>query len=159
MEVQSTAVGKGLGTCSRELRVRHCCLPGCPGWLVKYHLSASCQKGITSLSLNETKFRNVWKTSEEWIISMKGIRQKEQGRSSNWILTSYHQQQKITPGQSPSVIVIKCTLKNSFQVNWSLCTLYLRACQVRVTAGDSGLCCCACVMYIERSLTPLCVEP
>ena len=29
---------------------------------------------------------------------------------------------------------------------WSLCTLYLLACQVRVTIGDSGLCCCAIVM-------------
>ena len=28
---------------------------------------------------------------------------------------------------------------------WSLCTLYLLACQVRVTVGDSGLCCCVCV--------------
>ena len=37
----------------------------------------------------------------------------------------------------------------------SLCTLYLHACQVRVTVGDSGLCCCICVMYIERQLTPL----
>ena len=26
-----------------------------------------------------------------------------------------------------------------------LCTLYLHACQVRVTVGDSGLCCHACV--------------
>ena len=25
---------------------------------------------------------------------------------------------------------------------WSLCTLYLHACEVRVTVGDSGLCCC-----------------
>ena len=33
---------------------------------------------------------------------------------------------------------------------WSLCTLYLHACQVRVTVGDSGLCCCTCVMSIER---------
>ena len=24
---------------------------------------------------------------------------------------------------------------------WSLCTLYIRKCQVRVTVGDSGLCC------------------
>ena len=31
---------------------------------------------------------------------------------------------------------------------WSLCTLYLPACQVRVyTIGDSGLCCCTCVTY------------
>ena len=33
---------------------------------------------------------------------------------------------------------------------WSFCTLYLHACQVRVTVGDSGLCCCACVTYFER---------
>ena len=33
---------------------------------------------------------------------------------------------------------------------WSLYTLYLHACQVRVTVGDSGLCCCTCVKYLER---------
>ena len=33
---------------------------------------------------------------------------------------------------------------------WSLCTLYLHACQVRVTVGDSGLCCCTCVMYFQH---------
>ena len=27
---------------------------------------------------------------------------------------------------------------------WNLCALYLLACQVRVTVGDSGLCCCVC---------------
>ena len=32
---------------------------------------------------------------------------------------------------------------------WSLCTLYLHACQVRVTLGDSGLCCCTCVTYFR----------
>ena len=30
---------------------------------------------------------------------------------------------------------------------WSLRTLYLHACQVRVTTSDSGLCCCTRVMY------------
>ena len=40
---------------------------------------------------------------------------------------------------------------------WSLCTLYLHACQVRVTVGDSGLCCCTCVTYFEGELTPSCV--
>ena len=35
-------------------------------------------------------------------------------------------------------------------VEWSLCTLYLLACQVRVTVGDSGLCCCVCVTSLER---------
>ena len=34
---------------------------------------------------------------------------------------------------------------------WCLCTLYLHACQVRVTVGDSGLCCCTCVLYFERN--------
>ena len=33
---------------------------------------------------------------------------------------------------------------------WSLCTSHLHACQVRVTVGDSGLCCCTCVAYFER---------
>ena len=28
---------------------------------------------------------------------------------------------------------------------WRLRTLYLLACQMRVTVGDSGLCCCVCV--------------
>ena len=41
---------------------------------------------------------------------------------------------------------------------WSLCTLCLHACQVRVTVGDSGLCCCICVTYFERKLTPLLVD-
>ena len=31
---------------------------------------------------------------------------------------------------------------------WSLCTLYLHACQVRFTVGDSGLCCCTCVFVV-----------
>ena len=35
---------------------------------------------------------------------------------------------------------------------WSLCTLYLHACQVRVTVGDSGLCCCTLVTYFFRFL-------
>ena len=34
---------------------------------------------------------------------------------------------------------------------WSLCTLHLHAHQVRVTVGNSGLCCCTCVTY--RKLT------
>ena len=42
---------------------------------------------------------------------------------------------------------------------WSLCTLYLHACQVRVTVGGSGLCRCTCVTSLERYLTPLCVDP
>ena len=42
---------------------------------------------------------------------------------------------------------------------WSLCTLYLHACQARFTVGDSGLCCCTCVAYFEWQLTPLCVDP
>ena len=29
------------------------------------------------------------------------------------------------------------------------CTLYLHACQVRVTVGNSGLCCCTCATFFE----------
>ena len=35
-------------------------------------------------------------------------------------------------------------------LGWSLCTLYLHACQLRVTVGDSNLCCCTWVSYFER---------
>ena len=37
-------------------------------------------------------------------------------------------------------------------------TLYLHACQVRVTLGDAGICCCISVTYFERLLSPLCVS-
>ena len=33
------------------------------------------------------------------------------------------------------------------------------ACQVRVTVGNSGLCCCTCITYYKHWLTPLCVDP
>ena len=39
-----------------------------------------------------------------------------------------------------------------------LSTLYLHACQVRVTLGDASLCCFICVTYFERLLSPLCVS-
>ena len=34
----------------------------------------------------------------------------------------------------------------------------LWGCQVRVTVGDSGLCCCVCLTSLKRWLTPLCVD-
>ena len=30
----------------------------------------------------------------------------------------------------------------AYLAEWSLCTVYLLACQVRITVGESGLCCC-----------------
>ena len=42
-------------------------------------------------------------------------------------------------------------------VTLTWCTLCLHACQVRVTVGESGLC-CPCVMYFKPWLTPLCVD-
>ena len=36
-----------------------------------------------------------------------------------------------------------------------LCTLYLPACQVRVTLGDSSLCCCIYAMYFPCLLIHL----
>ena len=41
---------------------------------------------------------------------------------------------------------------------WIVCTLYLHACQVRVTVGDLGLCCCTCVTYFKCYLTPRSVD-
>ena len=38
--------------------------------------------------------------------------------------------------------------KMRMYLSWSLRTLYLHACQVRVTVGDSALC-CTCVTYFE----------
>ena len=40
---------------------------------------------------------------------------------------------------------------------WSLCTLSLHACQVRVTEGDLGLC-CVCLTSFKHKSTSLCVD-
>ena len=69
------------------------------------------------------------------------------------------------PGESYSgAVYVPCIYTNTrWELLWmylwcSLCTLYLHACQVRVTVGDSDLCCCACVTYFECWLTPLSVD-
>ena len=63
--------------------------------------------------------------------------------------------------------VTACTLTSAFHrvkdrkrmyLWWSLRPLYLLACQVRVTVGESGLRCCVYVTSFERQLTPLCVD-
>ena len=59
---------------------------------------------------------------------------------------------------SPSNGTFQTSAKHRLYFWWSLCTLYLLACQVRVTVGDSGLCCCTCDTYFERQLTFLCIE-
>ena len=46
-----------------------------------------------------------------------------------------------------SLLLYLCYVFRAHKLWWSLCTLYLHACQVRVTVGDSGLCCCTCVTY------------
>ena len=48
--------------------------------------------------------------------------------------------------------ILLCRLYKNPSVLWyrSLCTLYLHDCQVRVTVGDSCLCCCPCVTSFER---------
>ena len=47
----------------------------------------------------------------------------------------------------PLILVTSFTFVS--QHHWSLCTLYLHACQMRVTVDDSGLC-CTCVTYFAR---------
>ena len=39
------------------------------------------------------------------------------------------------------VISALCICKKRMYLWWRSCTLYLHACQMRVTVGDSGLCC------------------
>ena len=58
------------------------------------------------------------------------------------------------------IIYLTVRLSVCYETNelMELCTLYLRACQVKVAVGDSGLCCCTCVTYLERQLTHLCVH-
>ena len=57
-------------------------------------------------------------------------------------------------------IIIFCAFCHTLRMYlWqSLCTLYLLACRVRATAGDSVLACCVCVMPAEHLLTPVCVD-
>ena len=57
---------------------------------------------------------------------------------------------------SPSNSTFQTSAKRRLYLWWSSCTLYLLACQVRVTVGDSGLCCCD--TYFQRQLTFLCIE-
>ena len=45
---------------------------------------------------------------------------------------------------------VPAPLSKRMYLRWSLCTLHLHSCQLRVTVGDSGLCCCTCVTYFER---------
>ena len=64
-----------------------------------------------------------------------------------------------SPGRSPR---LSHSSLNSAEdvplVGFMYRVLILQACQVRVTLGDSDLCCCTCVMHFEHQLTPLCVD-
>ena len=62
--------------------------------------------------------------------------------NNNWCLCT-----PVSPSM-PEMEDIYATGGHYFKV--SLFTLYLLACQVRVTIGDSGLCCCVCVTSFER---------
>ena len=55
-----------------------------------------------------------------------------------------------SPGQSPRLSHSSWALYLRMYLWWSLRTWYLLACQVRVTVGASGLCCCVCVTSFER---------
>ena len=49
-----------------------------------------------------------------------------------------------TPGCTSGGVYVPCIYMHTrMYLWWSLCTLYLHARQVRVTVGDTGLCCCA----------------
>ena len=49
-----------------------------------------------------------------------------------------------------SIACLRPNLSKRIYLWWSLRSLYLHACPVRVTVGDSCLCCCTCATYFER---------
>ena len=49
-----------------------------------------------------------------------------------------------------SVGVSVKSIRSSNIIKYTSGGVYVHACQVRVTIGDSGLCCCPCVAYFER---------
>ena len=58
----------------------------------------------------------------------------------------------VGPERQVSEPSVKC--RNSVKSRWwSLCTLYLHACQVIVTVGNSGLCCCVSLRDVLREVT------
>ena len=73
-----------------------------------------------------------------------------------WSLFSLNMRRTPAALEPPDGKVRKCTSGGSLctfedmYLWWSWCTLYLHACQVRATEGDSGLCCCACVTTFKR---------
>ena len=73
--------------------------------------------------------------------------------------TTHHVTSLCAKPHAHCVCVFSCDLPpalRAFEVHlrmylwWTTCTLYLHACQVRVTIGDSGLCCCTCVLYFKH---------
>ena len=55
----------------------------------------------------------------------------------------------IAAAAAPPIWNVHSKKKKRMYLWWGLCTLYLHACQVRVTVGDSGLHCCTCVTTLE----------
>ena len=74
-----------------------------------------------------------------------------QKRTSHWRVCTIVSSGEPKLGHS-TCHVQKPNLGYWMYLRWSLCTLYLHTCQVKVTVGDSGLC-CACVTSFEHSLT------
>jgi len=46
---------------------------------------------------------------------------------------------------------------DAYLAEWSLCTVYLLACQVRITVGESGLCCCGKCDVFQALVIALCL--
>ena len=55
--------------------------------------------------------------------------------------------------------VIKGTLTHQMYLWWSLCAVHFLTCQMGVTTGDSGLCCCVYVMSFWALINPLGPRP
>ena len=75
-------------------------------------------------------------------------------RTQGWPLELQKQEEQLCPSDLHSSA--KPKLKHlRLYLRWSSYTLYLPTCQVGVTIGNSGLCCCVCMTSFKHYLTML----
>ena len=84
------------------------------------------------------------------VVDCCGVRQQRhyrQGLRHSWNITVSISD---WTGLFYSVVICQQICLLRMYLWWSLCTLHLHACQVRVTVSDSGLCCCVRLTSFER---------
>ena len=116
-----------------------------------------CCKYSTSVHIQNALYIKYKKNENLQSIIWNHMRQEfsEFARERRTALFGYETDQLQQPGtRVQKLISNQCLLSllsaKRMYLWWSLCTLYLHAGQVRVTVGDSDLCCWTCVTSFER---------